>query len=309
MRGGSSQGAAPTGPLFGGSVRTTSLFKPTGIPRGMNPLHPLYQGCLYFAWDTGLGYYVVLRDCFPGHGIYKPLLYNAAGQPGGGAFTNGTLPPVSAYRWGQASKWVNSAGFSPNYATVTSYIWSGTANDTFRQVQDLRNLGTGAACSIVGCYMKAGGSASGVVCGRVIPEATPYFVLASDNSNDKMTGGWYDGSAGHSLTSTTSLVTGAVNVSALTAYNTSAGVSTLDLIHNGVVEATSTGQTVADLGVDSGAEQEEGQFNIGQFNHLTANHADIAWEGAVPWVGMFNRRIRAAEIAFTRAAPFNVVIW
>jgi hypothetical protein len=102
---------------------------------------------------------------------------------------------------------------------------------------------------------------------------------------------------------------GSLNCSFFTAWNTSAGVSSADLIVNGNVEASATGATIVDLGNGSGAEANEGQMNIGQFTHLTANHCNLVWGGAIPWVGVWSRRVYPSEAVLAYNAPWDLVAW
>lgn len=296
-----------------------SLTRALGIPRAMNPQHPLSAGCIWFAWDTGLGFYVLLRDT-GNHGLFPLLQYSIPGQPGypAGVFTNGPLPPRGAFSpWGSACAWPGGPAEDQSYGsggvTLSSYIYDGA--DPIRVAQNLSVQPAGVGFTMGGCHIQTGPSKLGIVVGRVIPEATDYFVVrnnganSTDQTNRKIVGGWYDGVSQQNLTSTVTPALGSLNVSFLTAFNTSSGVSSLQLIVNGTVEASATGQTVVDLGNGSGAEANEGGMNIGQFDHTTANHCSSVWGGAVPWGGVWNRRIYPSEAALAYANPRALVVY
>lgn len=303
----------------GGTPVLPQITRQPGIPCGMNPRHPLYRGCIWFAWDTGLGFYVLLRDVGSGfgHGLFPVLQYNTNGQPGGGFFDNGPLPARGGFRWGSACQWPGGAQEDVAYGSggvaLTSYIYDGA--DPIRVAQNLSVLATGFGFTMGGCHIQTLPSKTGLVVGRIIPESTDYFVLrnngtsGSDQTNRKMVAGWYDGSNPQSIIGTSTPALGSINVSFFTAFNTGSGVSTVQLLVNGNIENSATGQTIVDLGSGSGIEQNEGQLNIGQFSHITANHSSLMWGGAVPWAGVWGRRVYPAEALLAYASPRDLVVW
>lgn len=300
----------------GGTPVLPPLAYTQGIPRRMNPNHPLSRGCIWFAWDTGLGFYVKLRDTGV-HGLFPTLLYNTTGQPGGGFFTPGPLPARGATSFGNGLAWPGGAQedatFGSGGVTLTSYIYDGA--DPIRVAQGLSTQSAGVGFTMGGCHIQTGPSYSGLVVGRIIPEQTDYFVLrnnganSSDQTNRKMVAGWYDGANPQSIVGTSTPPLGSVNCSFVTAFNTGSGIATVQLIVNGNVENSATGTAVVDLGNGSGIEQTEGQMNIGQFTHLTANHCSLVWSGGIPWAGVWNRRVYAGEAMLAYARPRDLVVF
>lgn len=291
--------------------------KPTGIPR-LNLANPLTQGLIYAAVDTGLGAYVITADCFPGHGIFQPLLYNCCGQPGGGFFANGNLPSTITTRWGTGFNWpggVNdSVLFTMGGKACTTFIQD---NSALRTAQNLSAQAAGVGYTMGAAHVQNAGGLAPVIFGRCIPEFAPsIFILAngqslSDVTNRQIVAGWYNGTApGDTITSTVNPPLGSFNVSFLTAINTSAGVSTVDLTVNGKVEATKAGTTVSDTGPSNGSlEQDEGQLNFGGFAHIASTHASNCFGGQMLWGCIWKRQVTLAERASAYYNPWQMWIW
>src|SRR5882672_8434455 len=134
------------------------ISKPTGIPRGLNLANPLTQGLIYFAIDTGLGSYVVLADCMPGHGIFQPLLYNSAGQPGGGFFQNAFLPRTTTTQWGSGFNWPGGSNDSVHFdlggVACTSFVFD---SDALRNAQNLSAQAAGAGYTMGAAHTQLAG--------------------------------------------------------------------------------------------------------------------------------------------------------
>lgn len=297
------------------------MAKPSGIPRGLNIANPITQGLIFFAIDTGLGAYVILADCFPGHGIFKPLRYNTPGQPGDSSFGTGSLPAVITTRMGTAFNWPGGSNDSKHYDTedgkaCTSYVFD---SDALRNAQNLSAQAAGVGYTMGAAHLQNAGGFFPVIFGRCIPEFAPscFLITAGESLSDvthrQIAAQWYNGTGtGSSIVSTTNPPLGSFNVSFLTATQTASGNGhiTADLTLNGVVEATASNSTMLDTFVSGGGlEQNEGQLNFGGFSHTVANHASNCFGGQVFWGGIWKRALALPERASLYNRPWQLAIW
>lgn len=296
--------------MFLGSVYTVGsdpLLKPTGT-QTISPSNPFYTGLLYYAFDTGLGYYQLVIDCAPGHAMYPPTLYGASPLVGGPSATNPTgSPPVTTTAFGTAFNWPGISADSGQSVGVSSWIWD---SDLIRDSQNLYSQGTGAAVTIGVWFRQTAVNANvPLLFGRTargFTEAAPTasLCISMDGALKPRTYFYQNGAGDASvLTSPNDVSLNTWTAAFVTAKNDSAGSATVILTVNGVEVATVSGIALADT---LGQENNEGQMMVGADWHVYANHVFNTMAGQVFAGAQWSRFLTLGERQTLTTTPWTV---
>jgi hypothetical protein len=125
--------------------------KPTGIP-ALDQFNNINDAVLFYGFDTGLGEYVLLADCTPGHKFFPPYKYNTTGQPGGGFASNPNgVPALTTTRFGTGFKWPGVSAESAQGPAVNSWVWD---TDTLRTALNLYSKPAGTGFTIAATFVR-----------------------------------------------------------------------------------------------------------------------------------------------------------
>lgn len=295
---------------------TFGLVKPTGFPTLLtNPL-----GIIFCGFDTGTGVYSIPQDCSPGH-TFDPTHYIGGGSPNIYQNVSSSPPydpdisqmPVGSTPGGTAFLFPGTF-LKPGVGTCTtgnSFDGGGGPGGTpLRDAVNLLSAGTGAAFTMFCTFLQSSNTLSGaspLICGRGMNLDSNYYICAFlANISSQLSFNWSLSTAGTSPASIAmagNYSLNAVHTAVTVCWNTAPGVTSINLYLDGVLVASTTGTTMAD--VSSSSSSFEDQILAGAQFHVGAGQSDKGAPQSVYWFGVAPQQWTPTQVTSFSANPYQ----
>lgn len=311
---------AGRGGVVAGGGGTMGFVKPAGTPSGYID-DSLSSGMLFHRVDTGSGgLYVLAKDGSGGtllidppnyfNGV-SPNYYPAAPpqDPDPSLLSSGSTP------YGTATLWPGAGGpHGDSYSPGSGNIIRSGSLGLVRSSVDMVHRGSGAGYTAFVTYrMQTDGNPYNLISGRgcnldfnndicafrlYAPDGKVYFAWTSIPTTPF---------SNKSLGTIASVTLDDIHTTAVTMENTSAGVTTVTLYHDGVQQAQSTNQTVCDVSASDASFEDD--YQVGAYFHTGAGQWYNVCAGSIYQDGALNAIWTPTQVSNFSANPFQHLVY